>query len=264
MLREIRSYGGFILIVGVGCCLLSGTAGSRVRANSAAIKTTATNSRRAVWGFDTSFEHATSIDSPLRNIRNKLWDGNSGEGPLSDVSPGTLLTYRQTHIHAFALEVLDESQTVIIGTLRDASSYLSNDRTTVYTELLMKVSRVLHDKSGLSLTDNSIIALERAGGAIHFASGKTLIRGCSAESMPEGGRKYLLVLTYRKAEDIFLINNGFELSNDHVYVLDSVSRATVPRRLARPGTMNVYLLKEYGAPTEAFLDAVKKGLAGDL
>src|ERR1700685_949083 len=134
--------------------------------------------RRAMWGVETRYEEAAAIDGPLRESRSKFWNGKSGQPSLSDESTPSALDYAQTHKHAAAVEGLPKSAAVIVGSVKNARSYLSSDKTTIYTEMLITVKSVLWDRSGLSLANGSSISVTRAGGVVRLPSGKLLIRGC--------------------------------------------------------------------------------------
>ena len=217
-------------------------------------------SRLASWGAVSAYAEAAAVDTPLRALRDAFWDGKSGEAPLSDQSQPQGLKYAPVHKHAAVLEELPGSASVVVGTVRSARSYLSGDRTTIYTEMVVAVSQVLRDRSTAALAAGSSISVARAGGAIRIGSHKLLIRGCHEESMPRFGHQYLLALGYSRAAAMFPIVGAYELDGDHVYMLDSVEPIESARHGSKPGTREQFFLTEYGLPTADFLEIVGKTL----
>jgi hypothetical protein len=224
----------------------------------------ATQARQAVWGSLTEYADAVAIDSPFREARDRFWDGKSGEPPLSDRSTPEGFIYPATHRHAAALEELRGSTAVVIGVVTSARSYLSQDKTTIYSEMTVAIGQVLRDRSGLALAAGSQIAVERAGGVIRQASGKLSIRGCRDESMPRRHGRYLFVLGYSgAASSMFPILGVYGLVNDRVYLLDSVEPTQIAGRRDSVALHMGYFLTEYALPTADFLDIVERMLRGD-
>lgn len=215
---------------------------------------------RAVWGIETSYEEAVAIDSPLRVVRSRFWNHRSGEPALSESSLPTSLDYPETHKHAAAFDGLRGAGVVVLGSVRNASSYLSEDKTLIYTEMPVTVQNVLRNKPGLPLSTGAVISVARAGGVVRLPSGKLLIRGCVEESMPFPGRRYLFALDYSKTGDMFSIRTGFEIRGEHVYMLDLVQRTGIPRASLHAGFRDIFMLAEYVLPARDFLEVVQKSL----
>lgn len=223
----------------------------------------ASQSRRAMRGVETSYDKAVAIDGPLRVIRDTFWNGKSGGSPVSDRSTQGPLTYPITHKHDVPFDGLSGSTAVVIGRVRTEQSYLSSDKTTIYTEMAVTVKSILLNGSGLPLTEGSSISVSRAGGVVRLASGELLVHGCIEESMPRPGHSYLLALAYSKPGNMFPLRTGFELSGDHVYMLDVVERSAVSRPQSNSVMREVLTLDEYGLPASDFLDIVRNSLAGN-
>jgi hypothetical protein len=217
--------------------------------------------RRAFWGNLTPYADAVAIDSPLRQARNAMRDGKSGETPLPETSRFQRFEYPVTHRHASAMEGLDGSATIAIGNVAHARSYLSNDKTAIYSEMLFAVTSVLADKSGASVKAGSQISMVRQGGAVRLPSGRFLVRGCSDESLPRIGHQYLLFLQYSKPAQVFPMLNAFELADTRVYLLDTIEYVGVAPRSSKPGVWGQLMLAEYGLPPRDFVEVVTKLIA---
>jgi hypothetical protein len=61
---------------------------------------------------------------------------------------------------------VEESATIITGTVLDAKAHISEDRSGVYSEVTVKVDEVLKDTTGIGGT----IVAEREGGRVRFPS----------------------------------------------------------------------------------------------
>ena len=164
-----------------------------------------------------------------------MFNGLSGEAPLSNASPSQLLTYPISHSHSQLLPSA-LTQAVVVGTVSHGASYLSSDQTAIYSDFQFGVTSVLYNTSAAALTETTTIDVLRAGGAVRLASGKILLRGCQQESLPGPGRTYLLLLVYVPAADAFTLTTGFEESLNYAYALDSVSPANKQFTLKAVGT----------------------------
>jgi len=217
--------------------------------------------RQAMWGSVTEYADAVAIDSPFREARNRFWDGRSGEPPLSGQSKPRGLAYKRTRGHVSVLEELHGSTAVAVAEVESVRSYLSHDRTTIYTEMTVTLGQVMRDGSGLALTSGSRITAARAGGAIRVAPGRLLILGCLQESMPRRHGRYLLVLGYSgAASSMFPVLGAYELSGEHVYMLDSVEPTASPSRWPNGPAHESFVLGEYGLPSADFLEVVERTL----
>lgn len=217
--------------------------------------------RRALWGHLTPYADAVAIDSPLRQARNALWDGKSGEGRLVQATRLQKFEYPVTHSHASAMEGLNGSATIAVGVIADGRSYLSNDGTSIYSEMPFSVTSVLADKSGASVKPGSQISVVRQGGVVRLPSGRLLVRGCSDESLPRVDHRYLLFLRYFKTQRVFPILNGFELAEMRVFMLDTIQRERAAPRGSKPGVWEQLTLAEYGLSENNFVEVVAKLIA---
>lgn len=67
---------------------------------------------------------------------------------------------------------ISRSDTVIIGKVKDAAAYLSQDKTNVYSEFSVRVESVFKNTSLLQVASNSTITTERGGGRVRLPSGE--------------------------------------------------------------------------------------------
>lgn len=119
---------------------------------------------------------------------------------------------------------VSQSAAVIIGKVIMAQAYLSEDKTSIYSEFEVQVEQVWKsDRSELSAGTSVIV--ERAGGRIRFPSGKIAISVISHQQMPQVGSRYVLFLTHKGTvggghSDDFSILTGYEFRDGCVFPLD--------------------------------------------
>jgi len=61
---------------------------------------------------------------------------------------------------------VSRSDTVVIGEVKDAAAYLSQDKTNVYSEFAVQIESVLVNTSPLQIVSNNAIVTERSGGRV--------------------------------------------------------------------------------------------------
>jgi hypothetical protein len=158
--------------------------------------------------------------------------------------------YELTPSHApfrTALPVL-ESDAVIIGEVVSSEAYLSNDRTSVYSEFTFQVADLLKNTSGQDIIIGSSLTAERSGGGVRFESGKVLRRGRLHETMPVVGQRYVLFLERDDEAGSFSIITGYELRDGRVFPLDGVNLpeagSKLPQFAAYEGVQDAAFLNE--------------------
>lgn len=116
------------------------------------------------------------------------------------------------------------SDTVIIGEVKDAAAYLSQDKTSVYSEFSVRVESVLKNTSVLQMATNSTITTERGGGRVRLPSGREILRGTHGKPMPKVGRRYVFFLMSNAETQSFAIVTAYELRDGRISPLDGSSR----------------------------------------
>jgi hypothetical protein len=115
---------------------------------------------------------------------------------------------------------ISQSDAIAIGQVTNAEAHLSNDKTNVYSEFLVRVEDVFKSDRFGSLSFGGLISLTRSGGRVRFPSGKTLLRGSYGRGMPRAERRYLFFLKYNDEGQNYPIITAYELRNGHVFPLD--------------------------------------------
>jgi len=159
----------------------------------------------------------------LRQIRNAKHNSEAGpDGQKRAVLSERLETVvldlpLTTHAEEPALPI-DQSDVVIVGRVTNVNAYISEDKTTVYSEATVKVEEVLTGESPIQPGD--VVTTTRDGGAVRLPSGKILRRGRLGRNIPEASRTYLFFLDYLDEIKDFSIITAYELSEGVVTPLD--------------------------------------------
>ncbi|HEV7644412.1 MAG TPA: hypothetical protein VGO50_10755 [Pyrinomonadaceae bacterium] len=120
---------------------------------------------------------------------------------------------------------VSQSGAILIGTVTDSQAFLSTDKSYVYSEFTVQVEDVLKNFSSAALAPNVTTTVERAGGIVRFASGKTLQLGNSGEGLPVKQSRYLLFLKWSESGKDFLTLTGYKLDGK-ITPLDRLGKDT--------------------------------------
>ncbi len=118
---------------------------------------------------------------------------------------------------------IEKSSVIILGEVKDAKAYLSEDETTVYSEFVVSIQSVLKNDTGRELNINGSVEVERYGGRLRLPSGKIIVVMMDHQEMPQVGAKYVLFLTGENEDAGLTILAGYELRGGKVFLLDKTS-----------------------------------------
>jgi hypothetical protein len=138
---------------------------------------------------------------------------------ISELSAGVepLPTNSHWWVGLSALPV-SHSTVIVFGEVIVAEAHLSDDKTGIYSEFLVRVEEVFKDTTG-SLNIGEILSANRVGGGARFASGKVQKYRIAGQGMPRKGGRYVLFLRKTDNGDLMIVT-GYELSNGRVTPLD--------------------------------------------
>jgi hypothetical protein len=116
------------------------------------------------------------------------------------------------------------SDAVIIGEVKDAKAFLSEDKTAVYSEFIIQVDEVLKGSSSGPMTIGSYVTALRPGGGVRFPSGKVRKFLVAGRTLPHRQGRYALFLKYDDLAQAFYIVTGYELRGGKVFPLDGIPK----------------------------------------
>lgn len=169
----------------------------------------------------TEFDPVATTD-PIRAAKNRRHNSEiSTEGTRlprlddADAIPDSLPVTHTPPEPAFPIT----SNVIVMGTIREAKAYLSEDRTDVYSEVSLSIQEILKADPQYGLKIGGTVTGDRHGGAVRFLSGKILRGGDWGRRIPSIGRRYLLFLKDTR-DSGFSIVTGYELTGKGVLPLD--------------------------------------------
>jgi hypothetical protein len=199
-----------------------------------------------VGEFERSRE--SDADEKHRKVREDQYenDPTRAHAPISD--PGTLVGTESTSATIIDSIVVSDgapgiSPVVVIGTVLSGNSFISKNRTAVYSDYQVRIDEVLKRGAAKTLAVGDQLVASRPGGAIQFPSGHRGYFLIFGQGLPEIGAQYVLYL-WKPApnQSVWEIISGYQLKSGRVYPLDEVNERSYD-----------------GMSESVFLDLVKKG-----
>lgn len=133
---------------------------------------------------------------------------------------------KSTHwTHNIPAIPIQQSDEIVIGTVKTGQAFLSNDKKGVYSEFSILVENIL--KPSATLHEGEEIKVERAGGAVRFPSGRVQrIEVHRGQEMPRLEGQYIFFLKKLDEERNYKILTAYELIENKINSLDSIKPYT--------------------------------------
>lgn len=128
---------------------------------------------------------------------------------------------------------VEKSDFIIVGNVIEAQAYLSEDKTSVYSEFKVEISDVLKNDNKQNYEQGKNVNIERAGGLVRFPSGFQTLYLVAGQRMPKVKRSYVFFLTHKFPllgdfnQDFYLLT-AYELKEGKVFPLDNPGEGTHP------------------------------------
>lgn len=111
------------------------------------------------------------------------------------------------------------STVVAMGTTVSCSPHMSADHTTIFTECVLVVARVIKNSTRISLSAGSRIVITREGGILSI-NGHTFAMSVSGQRLPQARKRYVFFLRYRPETEDYSILTSYLVVGDQVYSVD--------------------------------------------
>jgi len=138
-----------------------------------------------------------------------------------------------------------ESDVIVVGEVIQARAFVSNDKTSVYSEFAVRIEELLKNNTSNGLSESNEIAIDRKGGFVRFPNGNKVLHRIQGQFMPRIGKRYVFFLTKTDQSPNYRILTGHELNANGISPLD--------RRVQFEGYKNV--------DATSFLKAVRDEIA---
>lgn len=139
---------------------------------------------------------------------------------------GAGVTVASIHYHwppQFPALPVAQSDAVVIGEVTDAKAYVTDDKSTVYSEFNVRIIKVLKNDNQVPLSPGVSIVAERPGGRVRYSSGHISRFSLTGFGMPRVMREYVLFLTRNDEEGTYHLVTGYELRNGRIFPLDKTT-----------------------------------------
>lgn len=146
----------------------------------------------------------------------------------------------------------DKSDLVIEGEVVDSKAFLSGDKTGVYSEFTVRVSRVLKVAPDLSVKPDDTVVAERDGGRVRYPSGKVIRYRIEGQGAPSQGKTHLFFLA-RAGGGSYRLLTAYGSQGGKVFALDG-------SRINSRGQGNWVFDKHNGRDFDSFMQEVVKEL----
>lgn len=155
----------------------------------------------------------------VRQARGRRYQKRGDGKPLSEM----IGSERRTYTHPSNLSALPvaASDLVAIGEVTEAQAFLSDDKTSVYSEFTFRVAEVLMNKVDTFIASNDSITISREGGRALLPSKRIIKIYFIGYGLPRAGQRYIFFLK-RNEEADFSIVTGYMFRDNRVFPLDSV------------------------------------------
>jgi hypothetical protein len=166
-------------------------------------------------------ESSSETEQTKRKAKSKRYD-NQGSQPIQDSPQASGRIWSSHWARGLPAVPTEQSDTILIGRILDAQAYLSNDKTSVYSEYTVLIEEMLKGDPRPPVSENKI-TIQRAGGAVRFPSGRIQRDETSGQGIPTIGSRYVLFLKRLDLEEDFSLITGYELRAAQVFPLDGAS-----------------------------------------
>jgi hypothetical protein len=170
--------------------------------------------------FPIAEENAPELSTPVERTK-KINKEKKYEKYKDIIGPG--VTVASVHYHwppGFPTLPVGHSDAVVIGEVADAKAYVSNDKSTVYSEFTVHIVKVLKNDAQTPLSPDGSIIAERPGGRVQYSSGHISRFSLTGFGMPRVMRQYVLFLTRNNEDQSYHLVTGYELRNGSISPLD--------------------------------------------
>lgn len=114
-----------------------------------------------------------------------------------------------------------ESELIVVGKILSSAALLSNDKSGVYSEYIIRVETTLKSDKRENRKKGATITVDRTGGIVRYPHGQTMLYLNDWQDLPELGGRYLFFLNRDLNENTnYKILTAYQLNNSKVLALD--------------------------------------------
>jgi hypothetical protein len=167
-------------------------------------------------------EPADPVKRDKRRAKSKRYDRQGMVAQPNSRATGAETQRIASWMHKAPALPVEMSDAIVIGEITDAQSYLSNDKSGVYTEFTVRIGQALKNDNAAPLALNATLVAQREGGRVQFPSGRIQRYTFHFQGMPHTGSQYVLFLKRNEDGESYYIRTGYELRAGRAFPLDGV------------------------------------------
>jgi hypothetical protein len=206
---------------------------------------------------DVADRESEPLDQEQRNLRHaKDARYNSGGPDLTLSKQGTDHFFEHSWPRVGFISVA-ESALVVTGRVEGMQSFMSEDRSRIYTEIVVSVEEVFKSDLEAQISAHMMLVGDRVGGTFETESGQVIRDRTSIEGLGNtrlGGRYVLFFKKIHKGMDLSMVR-GYELRDRKVFKLTDDGSPGSVLLSAEPGIPDSF------SDEQSFLDIIRKRTA---
>lgn len=158
------------------------------------------------------------VDKESRRIKNARYD-NAGSDLTRPIPNAGGFVAEPEWRSGYSDIPVSKSDLIVEAVVSESHAFLSNDKTGIYSEFTLLVSKPAKLTTGLGVNINDRIVGERFGGKIKYPSGQIARFRNARQGIPIIGKRYLFFLA-KLDQDTYNILTAYEIQGDTVSPLD--------------------------------------------
>lgn len=168
--------------------------------------------------------NAPTITNPaekaLREIKGKRYDTR----PMIMGSPGpndTMILIWDAEIEPPAVPA-DQSKLIVLGSFIDSKGFVSNNRSSIYSEYSLRIQKLLKNESTNARDIGDVITVDRPGGILRYPTGQQILYRYNWLDLPELNTQYIVFLDKDGDEQNpnYRVITAYRLKDGHIFPLD--------------------------------------------
>lgn len=167
------------------------------------------------------------IDKKARKLKNARHD-NSGSDKTHPYPNVSEVLGEPEWPSGYSDLPIDKSDVIVEAVVADSRAFLSDDKTGIYSEFTIVVSKPLTLRTGSTINVGDRIVAERAGGKVRYPSGQVIRWRIARQGVPIIGKKYLFFLA-KAEQDSYKLLTAYEIDGSKIFALDG-SRTELGRQ----------------------------------
>jgi hypothetical protein len=167
-----------------------------------------------------NFSGPEPAPDPIRTIRNKRFEHSANPAPLSDTgSDHVSLIMHDPYLRLPAVPKSD-SDVIVRGTIADAKAFLSEHRSTAYSEFTVQPIEYFKGEDTVPNAQRFALPVIRQGANVQFRSGTSAFVRAAHQAAPKVGSAYILFLKRDSAGNDFDLLTAYLAENGKIVPLD--------------------------------------------